>query len=184
MPPFSYTGSDPFIKSVLRAYSNAELGRIRAQSALRAILGKENLPPEVKEVAQAGLSPKSCPLCLKDGVPVSPGGSESSNLSCPKCGLDWPIGDAAGGENVNRAGGVAAGGKGDGGEKNLQGDTEAKEKLSKELHQKLEEVTATLSKMGKIYDGLEAAMTGARKKLGLGKKVIREKARKELQTEE
>ena len=165
MPPFSYTGDDPFTKSVLRAYANAEEGRIRAQSALQAILGKVNLPPEVKETAQAGLSPQSCPLCLKDGVPVG----ASAKVSCSGCGLSWIPGSGQD-ESASAPRGTEIKGSVAGGEKQEEGAMEEKGKLSQELRKILTEITSGLTKANEIFDGLEAEMERAAAKLGIEKK--------------
>ena len=174
MPPFSCPTSDPFIKSVLRAYANAEEGRIRAQSALEAILGKDNLPPEVKNFAQAGLSPKSCPLCLKDGVPISPDGGESAKVSCSSCGLSWIPRYAGQGESAAAPARTTIEDKKAGGEKKEEGGMEEKGKLSQELRKILAEITSGLTKANEIFDGLEAEMKRAAVKLGIDKKKSQE----------
>ncbi len=100
MPPFSYTGNDPFIKSILKAYSNAELARIRAQTALRGIVEKSNQSTggnegglaTIRELALSGMDSNACPLCLVAGTPLPDEGGPH-NLSCPKCQLSWATGE-------------------------------------------------------------------------------------------
>ncbi len=174
MPPFSYTGNDLFVKSVLRAYAAAELARIRAQTALRIILGKGELPSGIKEAALSGLSKNACPLCMEAGKTVSPTVGEPIKLFCSKCGLDWLAGDAQQGKDADKTVKAVAEDQGGRGERKHQGDVEKKEKLSQELRKILAEMTSGLTKAGGIFDGLEAEMDRAAVKLGIDKKKIQD----------
>lgn len=167
MPPFSYTGNDKFIKSILKAYADAEMARIRAQTALHSILGKGELPSGIKEAALSGLSKNACPLCLEAGKPVSPTAEGPTKLSCSKCGLDWLAGDVQQGKDADQTVKAATGDQGGRGERKEEGEMEEKGKLSQELRKYLGEVTVALSKVDEIFDELNDEVSKAAKKLGV-----------------